>query len=361
MESRTTQIFMELIKINSPSKEEQTFRDHIIKRLENLNFKVQQDSYGNVTATLGSFKQKPIMLCCHLDTVPNAVDVNASIVDGTIVTDKSSALGADDKSGIAAILAAVEELQQNNIDIRDLIVLFTVEEEIGLEGIKNYDLSNLKEIEAGYVLDASGPIGTVVVASPSKTDSIITFNGKAAHAGFTPEKGISAIAMASSAIDKMKMLRINDDTTANIGTIAGGVANNVVSEKCVVTTEVRSLSEESAKAQLAHMELCCIKAIGQHGGYYTFESKTNYPSYKIDQNDKTVLSYKKVCDNLNIPFSTKFTGGGSDTNIMRNNNLPVITVTNGYENAHSVNEEISLEQLNKLTEVVKEIVTLKEN
>lgn len=360
MANDVVQLFMELVQINSPSKEEQNFREIIKQKLIDLDFEVTIDNKGNLLASLAASEscvdEKPIVLCAHLDTVTTAVNVNPILEDGVIKTDLTSALAADDKAAIAAILTALENIKKNKTPHKKIIVLFTVEEEIGLEGIKNFDYTELEEASGVLVFDSSGKVGSVVTSSPCKIDATITFHGKAAHAGFAPEEGISAIMMAASAIDKMKLLRIDENTTANIGTICGGEATNIVSEKCVVVLEVRSTTSQAAKMHLNHLEICCIKAIGAFGGSYDFEINEAYPSYKVEDDDKFLLMVKETIEKTSLPFKTFATGGGSDTNILRNKNIDALTLSIGYKDAHSVNESIETYELHKLTSLILEFV-----
>ncbi|MFA5513343.1 MAG: M20/M25/M40 family metallo-hydrolase [Sphaerochaetaceae bacterium] len=357
MDNSVAKLMMELVKIDSPSKGELNFTEIIIKRLNKMGLLTSVDKKGNLTATLDAAKgleqEKPIVFCAHMDTVSTAVNVKPILENGVIKSDGMSALGADDKAAIASILSAVENIIKNNIPHKKIILLFTVEEEIGLEGIKKYDLASLADVEGVLVFDSSNTVGTVVTASPCKIDATVTFNGKAAHAGFVPEKGISAIMLAAKAIDKMNLLRIDEDTTANIGTIKGGEATNIVSEKCVLTLEVRSASSQKAKMHMSHLEICCIKAIGALGGSYTFEINEVYPSYKVEEKDSLLLKVKEVIENSNLKYNGVPSGGGSDTNIMRNNNIRALTLGVGYNNAHSTQESIEIKELNNLTALIQ--------
>ncbi len=355
--------FMALSAIDSPSRHEKEAAMDLKKRLEALHFVVQFDAKGNliahVPATEDSKDLKPILFATHLDTVPNVVGVTPQLKHDILQSDKTTALGADDKAASATLLVALERLLATDTSHRAITVVSTVEEETGLHGAKELDMEMVGPFSEGYVLDASGEVGTAIISAPAKSDATITFIGKEAHAGFAPEEGISAISLAASAITKMKLLRIDEDTTANLGLIQGGTATNVVAPKCELTLEVRSSTSEKVKAHLAHIELCCIKAVGAVGGSYTFEVEELYPGYVIDNNDPLLTRFKQACSTLNLPFHTKATGGGSDTNILHHKGYPVMTVSVGYEHAHSVDESIHVSQLEKLGRLIMTLATQK--
>ena len=362
---KAVSLMLELLAIDSPSCHEEHARIDLESRLKELCSTVQIDEKGNllgrIGATAGHQESPTVLLCCHMDTVPSAVGVKPSIADGILRSDGTTALGADDKAGIAAILVALEHVVSRGMPHGPITVLFTVEEEIGLEGIKALDLAWLGPVDRGYILDARGPVGTAITSAPSKSDAKIIFHGKASHAGFAPEKGISAISLAARAIDRMKLLRIDEVTTANIGTIHGGEVTNVVCDRCEVALEVRSSTRERVNRHLAHMEFCCIKAVNDFGGSYEFLPIELYPGYMIDPSAKELTEFAGICKRICIEYRTAPTGGGSDTNILRIKGLPVITLGIGYEGAHTLGEELAIEQLGTLVRLVTALVESEEN
>lgn len=207
----------------------------------------------------------------------------------------------------------------------------------------------LGPIGRGYVLDAEGPIGGIIVKAAAKSDVKITFSGKAAHAGFAPQKGISAISAAAKAITEMKLLQVDEQTTANVGLIKGGEATNIVSDWCEIDLEVRSYSQEKLKKQLAHLEICCIKAIGAIGGSYEFMTTDLFPGYTVDHSDANLLHVQALCEQEGLPWRHIETFGGSDTSYLRQEGVPVLTLTSGYIHPHSPKEHIEIQQLEALT------------
>jgi tripeptide aminopeptidase len=278
---RTVRIMLELLAINSPSGHEELARADLQARLAALGASVEIDPKGNligrIPATTGMEGELPVLLCCHMDTVPTAANVRPVLAEGVLRSDGTTALGADDKAGIAAILACLEHLREQDLPHGPLSILLTVEEEIGLEGIKAADPAWIGTVGRGYVLDASGPVGTAIISAPSKSDARVVFHRKAAPAGFPPENGFSAIMLAARAIDRMKLLRVDEHTTANIGTIKGGEVTNIVCDRCEVNLEVRSSTTERVNRHMAHIN-SLHQGGNDFGGSYEFFRSNSIPA-----------------------------------------------------------------------------------
>lgn len=352
---------LELLAIDSPSGHEAKIASHLIGQLESLGFTTEQDPAGNVYATLpaspGREQDPMIMFNCHMDTVPPATGVHPVVMDGELRSDGTTALGADDKAGIAAVMTALDSIRQDDLPHPPLMVLFTVSEETGLSGARMAELQRLSNVDHGYTLDASGAAGTAVVQAPSKYRITATFHGRAAHAGFIPEKGISAISMACRAVDKMKLLRVDPETTANIGSISGGGGTNIVCETATIVMETRSLVESKIEAQTEHMKQCCLQAAEDFGGTCDVDIERLYFLYSIPERSPVVQAVATACEKLKLPFVTKQTTGGSDANVFNRAGIPVAVLCAGYRNAHSVHEVLVLNEFSRLTALVLELMT----
>ncbi|MDC7245012.1 MAG: M20/M25/M40 family metallo-hydrolase [Sphaerochaetaceae bacterium] len=349
-------LFLKLVSIDSPSKNEGEIRSFIVDYLHRKNIRTAVDARGNIFAYLSdSYDEKAILFASHIDTVPSAVDVNPVCTEDEIHTDGKSALGADNKAAVASMLYAVDHLAAMKDATVPVVYLFSVSEETGLDGVRELDLSLLPPVSEAFIPDAHGPIGNIIAQSPAKLDASITFHGKTAHAGFCPEEGISAISLASRAIDQMKLLRIDETTTANIGTISGGTVTNIVPDSCTIHLEVRSDTKEKCYAHLAHLELCCIKAVGALGGSYDIESDLRYPGYSMDENQKPIIHLQKVFSAMGFEGKMIASGGGSDTNILRDYGIDALTISSGYTHAHSEQERIPLSAFCDLTKIILDL------
>ena len=224
-EQRLLATFLELVQIDSPSGQEQVIAGVIANKLQALGTAVRVDALFNVTAKIpgqGAGKRhRPLFLNAHSDNVAPARGIQPKLAGGLIVSDGTTVLGADDLAGVAAILETVQVLRENKLDHVPLEIAITTQEEVGMHGAKGLDLKGFHAKE-GVVIDGPGPVGGITVAAPSLNLIDARIIGKAAHSGHAPEAGINALLAAVAAIGKMKLGRIDSQTTANIGILRGG-------------------------------------------------------------------------------------------------------------------------------------------
>jgi len=361
---RALELILRLLAIDSPSGQETGMRIDLTKRLVALGLSTETDNagnlYGRLSATPGLELAPTILLNCHMDTVPTAAHVKPQVRDGILFSDGMTALGADDKGGITALLVALESIIHNNTPHGAIVVLFTVSEETGLAGARQVETARLGTIDRGYTLDASGPVGTVMYCAPYKSRADLVFHGKSAHAGFAPEKGISAISLAARAIDRMHLLRIDAETTANIGSIQGGAGTNIVCDRVEVVLETRSRLQSKMEAQISHMRACCKDAVSALGGSVDFLVEQLYPGYQIPSEDPSLAVIKLACEKMGLPFRIIETGGGSDANILRPKGIPLVVLSVGYRSPHTNEECFPLVELDNLIRLLIELLTARE-
>ncbi|MCK5052117.1 MAG: M20/M25/M40 family metallo-hydrolase [Candidatus Cloacimonetes bacterium] len=368
MKETLVDYFISLIKIDSESKNEKAVALKIAEDLRYLGAKVTFDNAhektgGNIGNLYGYFSgnidKKTILFCAHMDTVVPGNGIKPLIKDDRIVSDGSTILGADDKSGIAEIIWAIKEILESGEDHAPIEVLFTISEEIGLLGAKLFDLSNIKS-EFGYVLD-SHEIGNLVSGAPAANRMKYIIHGKESHAGVAPELGVSAIQIASEAISKMTLGRIDEETTCSVGTIKGGTATNIIPKEVVLKAEVRSHNEDKLQKITNHITQVLINTAAKYklGDFQaSVESviQKEYPAFVLNNDNQSMLLAKKATSNLGIPFKSEIGGGGSDANIFNFNGLEMAVVGSGMANVHTVNEYIKLVDLENGTKWVKEII-----
>lgn len=356
--------FLEYIQIDSPTKEERDFAKHLMKDMKELNIDVQMDdagkdvgsNSGNVLGFLkGNTDAEPILLTAHMDTVSPGRGIKPQIKDGIIYSDGTTILGSDDKAGIAAILEAIKTIQENDIEHGDIELVFSIYEEGGLYGAKNLDYDSIKSKKV-FVFDSGGNPGEIITSGPAQNNIDITFIGKESHAGIAPEDGISAIQMAASAIEKMNLLRIDEETTANIGMISGGEATNIVPNKVTLNAEARSLDNEKLKKQVDHMIECSEITAKEYNGEVEIEVESSYVAFKVPEDDDIVQKVKEACVNIGLEPITKPSGGGSDTNVYNANGITAINLGIGMKEAHTLNEHIAIKDLEKSAELALEII-----
>ena len=184
----------------------------------------------------------PIFFCAHVDTVVPTAPIDPVVEDGIVRNAAGTILGADNKAAVAVMLEGVRRVVEEERPHAGIELVFTTREETGCQGAGAFDASVL-DARCGFVYDHQAPIGEVVVAAPFQRTIDVVFRGRAAHAGFNPEDGRSAIQAAARAIADIELGRLDDRTTANVGRIEGGTARNVVPDRCEVVAEARSLDE----------------------------------------------------------------------------------------------------------------------
>lgn len=363
-EQRLLETFLSLVRIDSPSLQEKPVADHLVGLLRSKGYEVTLDgagkasggNTGNIIAKVpGTGAGEPLGFSAHMDCVMPCIGVEPVVKDGVVTSASNTVLGGDDKAGIAAILEAVDHLHDEGITHPDLYLVFTICEESGMHGAKNLDTSLVKAKEL-IVLDSGGPTGTVVVQAPSKAGINITFTGKAAHAGMEPEKGISAIMIAAEAIGRMKLLRIDEETVANIGHIEGGGGTNIVTERVDLTAEARSFSDDGLKKQLDHMRSCCEEAAAKFGGSVEFDAKVSYPALQVPEDSVLLERARQACDRLGFTFDPQPCGGGSDANIFFGQGFSCINLGIGMSKVHTVDEFIKVEDIVNTAKLTAELM-----
>lgn len=365
-EKRIVDAFIDYVKIDSPTKSELEFSLYIKSVLENIGFEVFIDkaghycgsNTGNVIAKMaGNIDKEAILFSCHMDTVSPSIGIKPIIKDGTIYSDGTTILGGDNKAGIAAVIEAVQVIKENNLDHGPIEVVFSIYEEGGLHGAKNLDYSLFASKKA-FVLDSGGDPGQIIIQGPAQDKINVKITGKPAHAGVAPEEGISAIMVASEAISKMRLLRIDEETTANIGTIEGGGATNIVTPEVMVRAEARSLSNDKLDRQSQHMVACFQDAAQKYGAKIDAQVERMYGAFEVSSDDPIVDHVKKACDKIGLKAFTDTTGGGSDTNVLNANGIKAVNLGIGERKPHTLEEHLHIVDLVNAARLVLAIIEL---
>lgn len=365
-QDRVVEEFIKYVKISSPTKSEAKFAQFIKLELEALGLEVIIDDAGekagsdtgNLIAKLkGTVDGDPILFSCHMDTVSPSIDIKPVIRDGVIYSDGTTILGGDNKAGIAAVLEAIKVIKENNIDHGPVEISFSIFEEGGLHGAKNLDYSQF-ESKRAFILDSGGDPGQIIVKGPAQDKINVTITGKPAHAGVAPEEGISAIMVAAKAIDKMQLLRIDEETTANIGVINGGSVTNIVTPEVKIQAEARSLDNEKLEKQSNHMAKCFEEAAKEYGAKADVEITRMYSAFSIDPASPIVDIAREACKNIGLVSKIESSGGGSDTNVFNAMGLTAINLGIGEKKPHTLEEHLHIKDLVKVSELVMELIKL---
>ncbi|MDR2587415.1 MAG: M20/M25/M40 family metallo-hydrolase [Coriobacteriales bacterium] len=363
---RLLNTFFELVRIDSPSLREGAVAAYCKTALEQAGCTVRFDDSaartgsdtGNLIATLparvgqGDRALAPspfsaLFFSAHMDTVTPAEGIEPVVADGVITSAGETVLGGDDKAGVAAIIELVRVLAEGDAPHPEIGVLLSVGEEIGLLGAREMTLEGFNG-EPCFVLDANGSPGVVIIGAPYHYLFTATFTGKAAHAGIEPEKGTSAIVLASEAVAAMDLGRLDEHTTANVGTITGGSAFNIVADSCVVTGETRALDKQRVDEVNAQITAACTEAVQGTEGSVSIEWEEEYRGFKADENDPLVQHVLGAARSLGLPAQVALTGGGSDANVFAEKGLRPLVLGTGMTDVHSPNESLAVKDLEDL-------------
>ena len=340
---RLVKTFCDLVRIDSPSGEEEAVAVDLVGRLEALGLTVARDPYGNVIAREEG--DDPILLSAHMDTVEPGRGVTPIVEEDRIVSDETTILGGDCKAGVSAILEALQSSKDDATPRRPVEVALTREEEIGLVGARNLDYSMLSAREA-IVFDGEGPASQITSGSPTYIGFEIEVTGRSAHAGVEPEKGLSAIRVASEIVSSLPQGRLDRETTFNIGKIEGGQVRNAVPEKAVLTGEFRSFSLETLDGLQLQLSEAITKAQGRYPEAIIEPSThTEFETYALDDSDPFLRQVKASLRGLGLEPVMEPSGGGTDGNVLRRNGISSVVVGMAVRGMHTRQESVSIPEL----------------
>ncbi|MDQ3678552.1 MAG: M20/M25/M40 family metallo-hydrolase [Actinomycetota bacterium] len=361
---RLNETFAALCAIPSPFGSERACAEAVAKELATIGLDVEEDGAaavagaecGNLLARIPGRCDRSILLCAHLDTVPEDGVIEPVLVDGAWESAGDTILGADNKAAVAVLLEVAHRCVNPSQPPPPVGIelLFTVCEENGLGGAKAFDVSQLRS-EWGYVFDHASPIGEIIVATPTYYRFEADFRGTPAHAGIRPEDGRSAIEAAARAINAMRLGRVDAETTANVGTIDGGQsgATNIVAERCRVVGEARSLDPVRAEAMIAEL-------IGHiHDAANTPECACDvdvttarlFDGYRHSASAPSVLAAEEALRACGYTPTRRSTGGASDANAFEAAGLACTNLANGTERNHQPDERVSVAALEGMLDV----------
>jgi len=362
--------FVRLCEISSPTGEERAVADAVKAELESLELEVTEDGAGPVAGAgagnlLTRIPARPrpdgsdpgyVMFCAHLDTVPHSGPIEVVLDDeGVYRSAGNTILGADNKAAVAVLLEMAVRYSKEPPPV-GVELLFTVAEEQGLLGAKAFDQSRL-ESEVGYVLDHATDIGEVITAAPTHIGIAAEFKGVEAHAGLVPESGRSAIAAAARAIAEMKLGRLDDETTANIGVISGGTSGNVVPGSCRVKGEARSVDPARVTQVIAEMTDAMVWASSEAGCEVDITTEKHFTGYRVDDDSRALALAEAAltaCGEQPVRITT---GGGSDASVFRERGMDCLLLANGTYANHTHDESVPRENLGRMLAVCERIVT----
>ncbi|WAJ25101.1 M20/M25/M40 family metallo-hydrolase [Lacrimispora xylanolytica] len=374
--NRLVSQFKTMVEFDSETYHEREIADYLTLQLKELGFEVEEDDagiqlkeritgYGNQSPTgnlygrlKGNTEGSPVLLSAHMDTVRPGIGKRA-IEDehGVITSEGETILGADDLSGVAAILEAVRVIKEENLSHPDIEILFPVAEENYGKGSQIFDYSKVSS-NLAYVFDLSGEIGLAATAAPTLISFEIRIQGRNAHAGFCPQLGINAIEIGAHAISQLMQGWVDEVTTVNIGKISGGKQTNIVPDDCIILGEIRSLKDERALEQLEKLREIFSKTAALYEGSIEFIYEKQIEAYEIGDEEEVVKRFRKVCGQLGLTPVTQVTLGGSDNNHFVKNGIRGIVVACGMNEVHTTKEYTTVDQLEKTASLALGLITV---
>jgi tripeptide aminopeptidase len=374
-QERVKNLLLELVQIDSVSREERDVARRIKQLCEEMGAEVFIDeagervggNTGNVIARFpGTLPEaEPIMMSAHMDTVVPGRGVKP-VVEGDIIrTDGSTVLGGDDKSGCAVILETIRCLLEQNVPHAPIDAVFSICEEVGLLGAKHLDMSKVRA-KYGIVFDSDDP-GFLFTKGPSANHFEFKIYGLESHAGVAPEQGISAIRIAAEAIAAMKLGRIDEETTANIGVIQGGEATNIVTNLVTLRGEARSLDDSKLEAQTAHVIKCLEDAASKYEvtvdgvttrGRVEAEVTREYHAMDVPDDSRVVRLVVEAAARMGLDVKTLASGGGCDANIFNKRGIECANLGTGMRAIHTVKEWLDVKDMYASAEMTLEIMRL---
>ncbi len=353
-------LFREMAGISSPSWKEGEMIAYLERYAAKNGIHFRKipcgESYNVVMKVDGNAEgKKSLLFSGHTDTVTPCDNITVIENETKFTTDGSTVLGADDKAGLAAILEGVQSIVESGAQRGTVELLFTCAEEVGLRGMKDMDMSAVSP-DYSFVLDSGGPIGSVCIQASYHTIMKITGNGKAAQAGMEPEKGVSAIAAAAGMINALKTGRIDEETTANIGTITGGKATNIVAPEAYFDLEIRSLDKKKLASLEKEFKETIRNTAKEHGARVKIDRYLEYAGYTVKKNAPIMRLFRKACESIQLVPHYEASGGGSDTNILNAAKHQAINLSCGMAKVHTTSEYIKKSDLVKTARLVAALI-----
>ena len=358
--SAVVELFTELAAVPSPPGEEREVADRVTDYLRRVGLDVTEDDAGQrIESTAGnllcrleaSAEGEALFLCAHLDTVPPEGPIEPVIDDEGVVRNAAGTiLGADNKAAVAAMLEATRRVVAEGRPHAGIELLFTPKEEVGLLGAAAFDAAALRA-KVGYVYDQAAPIGHVILGAPYAHAMQVRFHGRAAHSGMYPEEGRSAIAGAAKAIADLRLGRLDDETTANVGLIEGGTAPNIIPEWCTFIAEARSHDERKLADVVQEMLDAITFAAGLSECEVETELKKSYRGYRFRRDELAVRLAAEALEATGYPPHYELSGGAADANVFNERGLSCVNLANGMTDIHTPDERISVADLEGMVDV----------
>lgn len=349
MDTRLVELFLEVAAIEGLSGSERAVADHILAFLRELGLEPFEDGAnsgnggdsGNVVCRIGGGGDRALL--AHMDTVRSTAGLKPRILEDRITSDGTTALGVDNRVGVAVLLYTVEKMVNGEHGSFPFTVVFTVCEETTLVGSRFLDPG--PEIRMAFVLDSALRPGNFIARSHGARRFRANIRGRAAHSGIDPDSGINALLVASEAMRRFPLGKVDQFTTVNVGRFSGGSAINVVPEMADMEGEVRSVDTAKVDLVIGRIEGTLQQVADSHGAEVLFESEWDFRPYSLDPQSEVYLRVERALEKVGLEPVPATSPGGSDANMLNARGVPTVNLGIGAQNPHTNDEFILLEDL----------------
>jgi tripeptide aminopeptidase len=362
--SDAVDLFLELAAIPSPPGEERGVADVVLRYLRGLGLEPDEDACGpRIGSTAGNVYARieptaegtPLFLCGHMDTVPPDGKLEPVVEDAVVRNAGGTILGGDNKAAVTTMLEGVRRVLAEGVPHAGIELLFTPQEEVGLVGAYAFDHDRLRA-QVGYVYDQEGATGEVVLGAPWSRAFEVRFHGRSAHAGMAPEEGRSAIQAAAKAIADLRLGRVDELTTANVGTITGGTAGNVVPEWCTFSAEARSHDEAKLGELVQEMLDAFSFAATETECDVETTMRKSYDGYRLKRDEPAVALAAAAFARCGIEPRYGLSGGGADANVFNERGRRCVNLAHGVLGFHTPDEHVAVADLEAMVDVTVALV-----
>lgn len=321
---------------------------------------------GNLIVDIPGTRPGPrLLFSTHLDTVPLCAGAKPRREGDRIVSDGTTALGGDARTGVAVLVVVAETIIKHKLPHPPITLLFTVREESGLHGARELNPADLGG--AAMCVNVDGQLASdLIVGAVGQENWEVEITGRASHAGVAPDKGISATLVGAIALTEAqragwfgKIVKPDGRGTSNVGIFGGkgnkpaGDATNVVTDYAFIKGEARSpeaafatkiangYKEAFAKAQAE------VKTSDGDMAEVKFSHRASYPPFELGKDSPVVQRATKALGMLGIEPVYVFSNGGLDANWLDKHGVPTITIGAGQAEIHTIKEYVNLAEYEK--------------
>ena len=353
---RLTSTLIDLIRIDSPTGEEDEMDREVTARLQALGFRVEHDSFGNVIAKLAGAGE-PVILSAHLDTVEPGRGIRPQLDGDCLRSEGATILGGDCKAGVAIVLEALTAVRESGAANLPIEVVFTRAEEGGLVGAHHLDFGMITA-KRGVVFDGEGEVNRLTVAAPSQNIVKADILGRASHAGVEPEKGISALVIAGHVLTRLPLGRLDEESTANIGYLEGGLKRNIIPERAYLDGEIRSRDRDKLDYYTGEFRRVFDEVAAMYPeARLDLTIENSYHTYRVDAQHPTVAMLTRALADMGLEPRLEGSGGGSDANVFFENGIAALPVGIGVRSFHTKEETAMIPEVLQGAEMCQRVIT----